>query len=235
MDYRDILRDHLKKRQDLNPRYSLRSFSLKIGLSPSKVSEVLSGKKKLSVDRLDEVALKLNLKGKEKEIFLASGELESTYSERKLKNKEDLRKKLEKLSRELSAEKTEQRNAWYFGAVKALEEAGLDAMAFSNQLGLTDLQIENAKRFLKRIQRFYPDREEINFEPVSLINKVNQSIEETGNAPQAEFVMLTSEEWADLNSKMRRFIKKYKTNGKTRSAGDLRLVYFGSTQLLGKG
>lgn len=234
MDYRQILREHLKKRQELNPRFSLRSYSLKLGLSASKVSEVLSGKKKLSVDRLEELAQKLNLKGNEKEIFLASGELESSFAGRDSKTKEELRKKIERLSKELTAEKTQQRNAWYFGAVKALENSGVDAASYAEKLDLTSLQVENAKRFLRRIQKFYPDREELTFEPASIFQKISQSVQDTGIAPDADFLMLTTEEWQDLNAKMRRLIKKYKTDSKTRSADDLHLVYFGSTNLMGK-
>lgn len=149
--------------------------------------------------------------------------------------KDDLRKKIERLSRELNAEQTEQRNAWYFGAIKALEGAGYNAMDFIKELELTVLQAENAKRFLKRIQKFYPNRDELSFEPRSLVHKINLILEKGNFPPTADFIMLTSEECVELHSKMRRLIKRYKANGKSQAANDLHMIYFGSTNLIGKG
>ena len=78
MNYRLILKDHLRRRQEINPRYSLRAFAKKLGISPSKVSEVISGKKRISVERGEDVAKKLGLLGKEYELFVISVQLEST-------------------------------------------------------------------------------------------------------------------------------------------------------------
>ncbi len=231
MDYRDILKDQLKRRQSLNPRFSLRSFATKLGISPSKISEVISGKKKLSIERLEELAKKLNLKGKEKEIFLTSAELESS----KTQNKEDLKKKMKKLAQEIKAEQTTQRNAWYFGAVKSLEENGIDSALYREQMNLTDLQLENAKRFLKRINRFHPEREDLTFEPASLGKKINESLEESNQHLMAEFVLLDQEQISELCLKVRSLIKKFKTDRKSNNALDLHMVYFGVTGILREG
>jgi len=231
MDYRDILKAQLQRRKELNPRFSLRSFALKLGLAPSKVSEVLSGKKKLSAARLEDLAKRLNLKGKEKEIFLISAELESSKS----KDKSQLSQKLKKLAQQINAEKTTQRNAWYFGAVKALAESDIDATGSAANMGITELQVENALRFQKRIQRFYPEREDLTFEPVSLAKKINESLESVDTQVLADFALLTHDEIQELTTKVRSLIKKFKTDRKSKKPEDLQMIYFGVSDVFKKG
>ncbi len=228
MDYRIILKEQLRRRQELNPRLSLRAFAAKLGISPSKISEVFSGKKNLSVARLEEIAQKLNLKGTEKEIFLLSAELDS----KKSKNKEDLRHNMKKLAQELKAEQTTQRNAWYFGAVKALEEAGFASQEFQAAMGLTSLQIENAQRFLNRIQRFHPEREELRFEPLSLLKKINESLMDSSGDIQADFALLTPDQAEELKLKIKSLVKKFKNDRKKINPQDLKMVYFGMSEVI---
>ncbi|WP_413288093.1 hypothetical protein [Bdellovibrio sp. HCB337] len=231
MDYRDILKAQFQRRKEFNPRYSLRSFAVKLDLAPSKVSEVLSGKKKLSVERLEDIAKRLQLQGKEKEIFLLSAELESS----KTIDKSQLAQKLKKLAQQIQAEKTQQRNAWYFGAVNALSESEMDPEKYADQMGVTELQVENALRYQKRMQRFYPEREDLTFEPVSLAKKISESLENVDSPVHGDFALLTQEEVQELTSKVRSLIKKYKTDRKSKKPEDLRLVYFGAASILGKG
>ncbi len=228
MDYRIILKEQLRRRQELNPRLSLRAFAAKLGISPSKISEVFSGKKNLSVARLEEIAQKFNLKGTEKEIFLLSAELDS----KKSKNKEDLRHNMKKLAQELKAEQTTQRNAWYFGAVKALEEAGFASQEFQAAMGLTSLQIENAQRFLNRIQRFHPEREELRFEPLSLLKKINESLMDSSGDIQADFALLTPDQAEELKLKIKSLVKKFKNDRKKINPQDLKMVYFGMSEVI---
>jgi transcriptional regulator with XRE-family HTH domain len=221
MHYRDILKNQLQRRQAMNPRYSLRSFAAKLGVSPSKISEVISGKKKLSVDRLEVLAKKLGLSSFEREIFVLSGELESS------KNKDDLSKKLAELERNLKAEKTQQRNAWYFGAVRALDDRGLK----TENLGITELQIENARRFNKRIRKLNPEREELHFEPTSLIKKMNESFEGEPQL-QADFLFLTEDQALELNTKIKNLLKRMKIDNQANRPEDLRMIYFGQVPLI---
>lgn len=231
MNYRDILKEQLQRRQELNSKFSLRSFAKKLDISPSKISEVLSGKKKLSVGRLEELARRLNLKDNEREIFLISGEIESS----KVKNREDLEGRLKKALQELSAEKTTQRNAWYFGAVKALEDNSFTAMLYHKQLGLTELQIENATRYQKRIRKFHPDRQDLTFEPTSLGQKIYDCLADSPNDTVAEFSFLTEDEIKELVQKIRRLIRSFKVDHKGKKASDLKLIYFGISSILREG
>lgn len=228
MDYRDILKAQFQRRKELNPRFSLRSFAQKLGLSPSKVSEVFSGKKKLSVERLEDLASRLNLKGREREIFLISAELESSKGE----DKAQLSSKLKKLAQQIQAEKTTQRNAWYFGAVATLTERGVDAIENAERMGLTELQVENALRYQKRMQRFHPERDDLTFEPVSLAKKINESLEDADSQLLTDFVLLTEDEVRDLTTKIRSLMKKYKTTQKSKNPEDLRMIYFGASDIL---
>ena len=228
MDYRDILKEQLKRRQELNPRFSLRSFAAKLEISPSKISEVFSGKKKLSLDRLEDIAKKLNLKGSEKEIFLLSAELESKS---KSKDAHEIKLKLKKLAHSLSARQTIQRNAWYFGAVKALIEADIDPLDYHKELELTPLQIENAIRFLKRIKRFHPEREDLKFEPLSLLKKINASLE-VSIAIDAEFLWLAPKQIEELNLNLKTLFKKFRYDQKRSKNQNLQIVYFGIADVL---
>ena len=60
-DYRDVLKTELAKRKALSPKYSLRDFAKDIGISPSLLSYVLSGKKGLSRKSAQKVATALTL------------------------------------------------------------------------------------------------------------------------------------------------------------------------------
>ena len=50
-----FLRSELRLRQERNPRYSLRAFAKKIGISPAYLSKVLTGKCILSVNAAQKV------------------------------------------------------------------------------------------------------------------------------------------------------------------------------------
>lgn len=227
MNYREILNSQLKRRQELNPRFSLRSFALKLKISPSKLSEVLAGKKRLSVARLTEISNILGLKGVEKEVFLLSAEIESTRT----KNKEDLSLKIKKLSQEIASEKTSQRNAWYFGAIKSILDSGNDLSKYQEELNLTALQIENGVRFLKRIKKNHPERNDITLEPISVIKKINESLESNESTIDADFVFLNQEEYKKLFLKIKTLIKKFKYERANSKEQSLQMVYFGMSAI----
>ncbi len=61
------VRAEFNTRRDRNPSYSVRAFARDLGVSPSHLSEFLSGKANLSYDRAPSLAEKLNLKGEHRE------------------------------------------------------------------------------------------------------------------------------------------------------------------------
>ena len=58
-NYRSFLKDILSGKQNKSPGFSMRAFALKIGLSQSTLSQVLSGKKNLSWESALRIAEKL--------------------------------------------------------------------------------------------------------------------------------------------------------------------------------
>ena len=70
MDYREYLSDAFRKRRQGNPKYSLRAFARDIGVSPSRLSEVMTGKGELSHERGSIIAKKIKLTALETLDFL---------------------------------------------------------------------------------------------------------------------------------------------------------------------
>lgn len=68
----DILRSKFEELRAKNPSFSLRAFARKIKLSPSTLSEVLSGKRRLSIENVNKVAENLFLDPEERFAFLQS-------------------------------------------------------------------------------------------------------------------------------------------------------------------
>lgn len=76
-----------------NPKFSLRSFARKLGLSSGGLSHILNSKKKLSVDRAHEIATALKLNEQEKKYFLLLTQIHSTKAQaRKLELYEEIQK-----------------------------------------------------------------------------------------------------------------------------------------------
>jgi uncharacterized protein (TIGR02147 family) len=70
LDYREHLSQAFASRTRANPRYSLRAFARDIGLSPSRLSEVMAGKGDLSREKAAVVAAKLKFSKIESTLFL---------------------------------------------------------------------------------------------------------------------------------------------------------------------
>jgi len=213
MKYQNILKENLSRRLIINPRYSLRAFANALGLEPSKLSEILSGKKGLSADRADKVCERLRLQGLDRDLFILS--VQSQHSRIK-KQKDEAAKKLKELllSKKTSKEKTAQKNAWYFGAVNFVREMGLDTDKLSKLLQITDLQIENANRFNQRIRKIHPERKFISYEPISLVKKITKDFAINALCElDAEFVFLSEEQATALSRIIQKKVADFaKTN-----------------------
>jgi uncharacterized protein (TIGR02147 family) len=79
-DYREQLKSEMKRRQMVNPRYSLRAFALTLGLSAAFVSKVLSGQKNFSVETANLVAEKLGFSRPETQQFCQLVQIQNTKS-----------------------------------------------------------------------------------------------------------------------------------------------------------
>lgn len=228
MDYRTILKSQLEQRKIINPRFSMRSLAHKIELSPSKLSEIMQGRKALSTKRAAIIADKLGLQGTEREIFVLSTVIDGEGTS-------EAKAKMKSLMAEFNGQRTSQRNAWYFGAVKALQEEGLDPKDFAKDLGLTELQIENAQRFLKRIKRYYPDRERVSFEPASLLTRLQDEVLSQAGDHNIEFIFLNDTDAAEMDREIKSVLRKYRLKSNKKTKRDLRWVYFTHFRLTKKG
>lgn len=79
--YRDIIQEHYKQKRRKNPAYSLRSFARDVEISPSQLSEVLSGKTQLSVNKANILAKKLNFNESLRSHFVDLVQVESARSQ----------------------------------------------------------------------------------------------------------------------------------------------------------
>lgn len=79
-NYRAILLDNYNRRKARNSSYSLRAFGRDLGLSSSRLSEILSGKTGISLNRGIGIAQRLGLEGDEKNLFLDLIEAEHARS-----------------------------------------------------------------------------------------------------------------------------------------------------------
>lgn len=68
-DYRDILLEHLSRRQEEDPSFGIRAYSRELGISASQLSEVLRGIHGISPARAQDIASRLNLNERQQRLF----------------------------------------------------------------------------------------------------------------------------------------------------------------------
>lgn len=88
-DFRVTLREELADRQLKNPQFSMRSFARLLDLSPSTMSEVLSGKMLLSMSTAKSIAKRLQLSSLKQELFCAQVALSRSKGETEKKTTRD--------------------------------------------------------------------------------------------------------------------------------------------------
>lgn len=82
-DYKNVLKAELLKRKSNNPRYSMRAFARALRLQTSKLSEILNGKKGLSVQRAQEIVSIMQFNQIQADLFCLSVECQHARSPRK--------------------------------------------------------------------------------------------------------------------------------------------------------
>jgi uncharacterized protein (TIGR02147 family) len=98
LDYRQILRREFEKRKTKNPKYSLRAYARYLGVVPSRLSEIFSGKRGLSPEVAASLVDKLDFSSFEKGLFIDLVESEHSRS---------------KIDRQLAAERVQQKTKTY--------------------------------------------------------------------------------------------------------------------------
>lgn len=234
MKYQDILKEHLSRRISMNPRYSLRAFANALGLAPSKLSEVLSGKKGLSPGRAETVCDKLRLQGVDRDVFILSALAQhSRIKKQRIESVKKLKEIL--LPKNSLVSRTTQLNAWYFGAVDYARQVGLKTENLKSSLHLTDLQIENADRYYHRIRRTHPERQNLSYEPMSLLKKFSEDFSmNTVTHVEAEFALLSEEQVTILSRIVHKKVTEFARENRRQKNLNLYMFLSGFSKLCSK-
>ncbi len=152
-DYRITLKNEFEARRGRNAFYSLRAFARDLGLSPARLSEILSGKKGMSGQAAEDIARRLDLERKERELFVLSvNELHSRSKAGKATAKSRMKEVISKASE--PKPKLLTIVGWSTDAVfKLSQREGFvkDAEAVGRTLGLPVYIVTGAFRFLARL------------------------------------------------------------------------------------
>jgi uncharacterized protein (TIGR02147 family) len=120
-----FLKNEFANRKKKNKKYSLRAFSRDLNLSASFLSEVLNGKKKVSIDKALQVSQSLGWSWRESQLFLQTAQFDSVKSKRA---KHFLKKEIQKTDslygqfKSLKATQFSPISNWYCLAILELTE-----------------------------------------------------------------------------------------------------------------
>lgn len=156
-NYRHFLKETLAERAKAHDGYSLRGFSMKLGVSNSFLSEVLKDKKSLSVELAFKIAVKLDLTEAETQYFCFLVQLEQ---EKDPKFREELSRRLNALNprrkaHDLSVDLFKTIADWHHFAILELTYLSgfhLDAASAARKLGIQKVEAELAIDRLARLE-----------------------------------------------------------------------------------
>jgi uncharacterized protein (TIGR02147 family) len=157
-NYRDFLREVLTERIQQNRQYSLRGFARNIGIQPSLLSEVLGGRRKLSVESANLVAQELGLTGQEQDYFELLVELDRAKNPAR---RESTLRKIQQINpnkkniHDLSVDHFVVISEWYHFAILRLTEVEGFQWSIKNvarALGIHEVEVSLALERLERLQ-----------------------------------------------------------------------------------
>ncbi|MEK6772894.1 MAG: DUF4423 domain-containing protein [Bdellovibrionota bacterium] len=181
-----LLKEEFIARKHKNVNYSLRAFSRDLKLSPSFLSGVLSGKKKISIDKALEVTRHLGWSWRETQLFLQSAQL--SHAKSKLA-KNFLKSELQRTrTRYGQFQKMNSRqffaiSDWYYVAIMELTEVAEfsdDPDWIARQLGITRKLAEDALLKLKNAKLIYKNDHD-------QWKKLNNTVQDTPSAEIRKF------------------------------------------------
>lgn len=151
-NYRHYIQNEFEKRRIRNPSYSLRAFARDLSVSPSRLSEVINGKRGISNLLAQKIMEGLKIEGVDAEIFILSVEAEHSRSKRqKLLAQEQLQKAIKSSKK---VEKTFTIVDWVTEALLKMNEreAVLENVGkVSVNLGVPKFMVTDSLRFLTRL------------------------------------------------------------------------------------
>jgi uncharacterized protein (TIGR02147 family) len=152
-NYRSLLREELEVRCERNPRYSLRAFARDLGITSSRLSEVLTGRYGLSRQAAQAIAEKLGWNESESVIFC---DLVDSEHARTKKAKAEAKSRLESGSeyQQLTLDSFQVISDWYHYAILELtlvHDFKSDPKWIARRLGISDHIVNAAIDRLKRL------------------------------------------------------------------------------------
>jgi hypothetical protein, TIGR02147 len=155
-NYREVLRNEIVERTKKNPQFSLRAFAALMGMPASNLSEVLNGKKNISVERAYSISEKLKFSVKEREYFVSLVQMETTKSETL---KVELMEKVRTLnprvqSQNIAIDNFRMISEWFHFAILELllaEKYDFNVKSAAKSLGISTYQVETAISRLIRL------------------------------------------------------------------------------------
>lgn len=152
-DASEYLRIELELRQRRNSSYSIRAFARDLQLSPSHLSEFLSGKSLLSVRKADDLATQLCLSLEQREHWQDLIALKANGDIPRKKAKLRVQKRMKSSKSQVSLEVFKAIADWQHFALLAFfgMDPSLTAEDLSLRMGLPELEIEEAIQRLVRL------------------------------------------------------------------------------------
>ncbi len=157
-NFRDLLNDEYQRRLEANRRYSLRAFARDIDVSAPFVSQVISGKRRLSEDRAEQIADRLGWNRTRSERFLKFVRAELTKlpkaRARLLKEAGRVQGRGEKFE-SISMDQFRVISEWYHFSILELSRIAdfkLDATSISRRLGISEPVAATAVERLKGLK-----------------------------------------------------------------------------------
>ncbi len=244
-DYREFLKEIYVSRKIKNPRYSLVAFSRDAGFKSYHMSDILSGRYGLSPKRALHVAQNLKLKDVSKEEFLALVNL--AYNKSPI-DKKIAEEKLSSLKMGLEKTVTDKdcsffKDWFYLAAFEVFRKNGkiVDAQTLSDVLGIS---LAEANQVIQTLSPFVSSFEVNGVEVLSLQTQsaisstvlrqfhrqmIEKSLISMEKDPMSERhftsfnVYLNDEQYLNLTTEIRAFIRKKISQYQDTNSGDERL------------
>jgi uncharacterized protein (TIGR02147 family) len=177
----EILRECLAEKIGKNPHYSARAFARDIKVSPAFISMLLSGKKKLSLDRAKQISLALDMPERKRNNFLKIVALSSMPSDSSAQELESIlfSRQERKDIHSLDVDQFKFFNNWYNVAILDLTTCNnfkSDISWMAEKLQLSQVVVKDAVDRLVRLGLLKLDG--------NRLKKTNQHITIPTNAPE---------------------------------------------------
>jgi len=150
---RDFLQSELKRKQSINPHFSLRAYARQLGISPGRLSEILHGKRPITKKQALSVLPKLCLSSRDQTAFLDAVD-QFRMKRKAIKVQQSHLKKqiadVKDLSHDAFMAIAEWQNFAIYSLLECVWKSEKTTQAIAKKLGLT---LDNAQNSLERMER----------------------------------------------------------------------------------